>query len=47
MIGTAISGEKHRTCPSPSLAASKRLLSDLFVPRPVVYWADFLSTIGM
>lgn len=30
--------------PAFSLAAARNLVKDLFTPRPVIYWADFLSS---
>jgi fatty acid desaturase len=34
-------------CGAPALAVhqAKRIVADLFVPRPAIYWADFLTTI--
>ena len=33
--------------PAFSLAEARRIVRDLFVPRPAVYWADFLTTISV
>lgn len=35
--------------PNFSLAQARRIVGDLFVPNPVIYWADFLATftVGM
>lgn len=30
---------------SSSISQARRLVADLFVPRPAVYWADFLATL--
>jgi fatty acid desaturase len=34
--------ESHSSDPAFSLAAARHLVSDLFVPRPWIYWTDFL-----
>ena len=47
MIGIAISRVERLARPLHSLTESKLLLSDLFAPRPAVYWTDFLLTIGI
>src|SRR5687768_6985596 len=35
----------RRGAPALAVHQAKRIVSDLFVPRPAIYWADFLTTI--